>query len=148
MPVLLELDRAEEAAAVGEEIYAAVMSANGGGTIAMDVTAIDNLITLCRALVRAAGDKSSTEQVSVKARLGAALYLRVDRDVTLDKANKAGEKEERLAEAEAVLRDTLACEPEGEVTPPRGVKKAGKDCLLYTSPSPRDATLSRMPSSA
>ena len=24
----------------------------------------------------------------------------------------------------------------------------GKDCLLYTSPSPRDATLSRMPSSA
>ena len=25
---------------------------------------------------------------------------------------------------------------------------ANKDCLLYTSPSPRDATLSRMPSSA
>ena len=25
---------------------------------------------------------------------------------------------------------------------------AGKTCLLYTSPSPRDATLSRMPSSA
>ena len=24
----------------------------------------------------------------------------------------------------------------------------GMDCLLYTSPSPRDATLSRMPSSA
>ena len=24
----------------------------------------------------------------------------------------------------------------------------GDDCLLYTSPSPRDATLSRMPSSA
>ena len=24
----------------------------------------------------------------------------------------------------------------------------GKSCLLYTSPSPRDATLSRMPSSA
>ena len=29
---------------------------------------------------------------------------------------------------------------------PIGVK--GKSCLLYTSPSPRDATLSRMPSSA
>ena len=30
------------------------------------------------------------------------------------------------------------------------VKKVGEDwdCLLYTSPSPRDATLSRMPSSA
>ena len=26
--------------------------------------------------------------------------------------------------------------------------KPAKDCLLYTSPSPRDATLSRMPSSA
>ena len=28
------------------------------------------------------------------------------------------------------------------------LKKGGKTCLLYTSPSPRDATLSRMPSSA
>ena len=28
------------------------------------------------------------------------------------------------------------------------VKTVSKDCLLYTSPSPRDATLSRMPSSA
>ena len=27
-------------------------------------------------------------------------------------------------------------------------KELGSDCLLYTSPSPRDATLSRMPSSA
>ena len=27
-------------------------------------------------------------------------------------------------------------------------KKLNWDCLLYTSPSPRDATLSRMPSSA
>ena len=26
--------------------------------------------------------------------------------------------------------------------------RQGKNCLLYTSPSPRDATLSRMPSSA
>ena len=30
----------------------------------------------------------------------------------------------------------------------RGGREDGKDCLLYTSPSPRDATLSRMPSSA
>ena len=29
-----------------------------------------------------------------------------------------------------------------------GGKAAVYDCLLYTSPSPRDATLSRMPSSA
>mgnify|MGYP003307431259 CR=1 FL=1 len=30
----------------------------------------------------------------------------------------------------------------------RSEKKKLEDCLLYTSPSPRDATLSRMPSSA
>ena len=29
-----------------------------------------------------------------------------------------------------------------------GPNGSGKTCLLYTSPSPRDATLSRMPSSA
>ena len=30
----------------------------------------------------------------------------------------------------------------------KGLKQQSKYCLLYTSPSPRDATLSRMPSSA
>ena len=30
----------------------------------------------------------------------------------------------------------------------RAVNRRGEACLLYTSPSPRDATLSRMPSSA
>ena len=29
-----------------------------------------------------------------------------------------------------------------------GIINRNEDCLLYTSPSPRDATLSRMPSSA
>ena len=29
-----------------------------------------------------------------------------------------------------------------------GITALYNDCLLYTSPSPRDATLSRMPSSA
>ena len=32
--------------------------------------------------------------------------------------------------------------------PDHGVTTIFIDCLLYTSPSPRDATLSRMPSSA
>ena len=31
---------------------------------------------------------------------------------------------------------------------PTGLADSGSSCLLYTSPSPRDATLSRMPSSA
>ena len=35
--------------------------------------------------------------------------------------------------------------PSGEVHPNAVI---AMDCLLYTSPSPRDATLSRMPSSA
>ena len=30
----------------------------------------------------------------------------------------------------------------------RSIKNEGYDCLLYTSPSPRDKTVSRMPSSA
>ena len=32
--------------------------------------------------------------------------------------------------------------------PPKYIDKLDYNCLLYTSPSPRDATLSRMPSSA
>ena len=32
--------------------------------------------------------------------------------------------------------------------PPRKYKAKAKGCLLYTSPSPRDRTRSRMPSSA
>ena len=31
---------------------------------------------------------------------------------------------------------------------PKGILSETRSCLLYTSPSPRDATLSRMPSSA
>ena len=31
---------------------------------------------------------------------------------------------------------------------PKGKLKQGENCLLYTSPSPRDGLLSRMPSSA
>ena len=30
----------------------------------------------------------------------------------------------------------------------KAIDPSSNDCLLYTSPSPRDATLSRMPSSA
>ena len=38
---------------------------------------------------------------------------------------------------------------EGQVLQIKGGNGSGKTtCLLYTSPSPRDATLSRMPSSA
>ena len=44
------------------------------------------------------------------------------------------------------LRDTLAAHR--PTWGRRRVRGRATDCLLYTSPSPRDATLSRMPSSA
>ena len=49
---------------------------------------------------------------------------------TVDKTFRAGEKVERA------------------MIDKRDMQYLYKDCLLYTSPSPRDATLSRMPSSA
>ena len=36
----------------------------------------------------------------------------------------------------------------GEIVSILGPNGAGKSCLLYTSPSPRDGLLSRLPSSA
>ena len=40
------------------------------------------------------------------------------------------------------------CEPDKKNVDPIKEFALEKGCLLYTSPSPRDATLSRMPSSA
>ena len=62
---------------------------------------------------------------------------------------------ESLKKAEVHLRDALAFA--ARVEKPYVVRELGgiiahldniQGCLLYTSPSPRDATLSRMPSSA
>ena len=47
-------------------------------------------------------------------------------------------------EWETRMRDAQPKSPVRFINP----KDRYKDCLLYTSPSPRDATLSRMPSSA
>ena len=41
----------------------------------------------------------------------------------------------------------IAVDEEGAAYPD-ATRALARDCLLYTSPSPRDATLSRMPSSA
>ena len=44
---------------------------------------------------------------------------------------------------------SVAFEADGApLEPARVIEEGDEDCLLYTSPSPRDATLSRMPSSA
>ena len=56
--------------------------------------------------------------------------------------------EERINQFEPVLARGVV----GDITDEELLLSAGIDtcdtCLLYTSPSPRDATLSRMPSSA
>ncbi len=62
-----------------------------------------------------------------------------------------------LAAAAALTGTGAACSATGPsattaaaASPPTGTTRppTGTPCLLYTSPSPRDATLSRMPSSA
>ena len=56
-----------------------------------------------------------------------------------------------LVEEHLSIKDKMFCtlEPREEIEVTRsGPKPKYGDCLLYTSPSPRDATLSRMPSSA
>ena len=61
---------------------------------------------------------------------------------------------ERLGESHIVLNadngEAMAFGPASVVLPgdTSGGLSVGEACLLYTSPSPRDATLSRMPSSA
>ena len=52
----------------------------------------------------------------------------------------------RLLTGSPVAVDLIAMEADQTDHP--GAPEEVKDCLLYTSPSPRDATLSRMPSSA
>ena len=62
--------------------------------------------------------------------------------------------EQALAEMKGETEPTVVSkEPEIEEAPAAEVKEEApaaevKDCLLYTSPSPRDRTRSRMPSSA
>ena len=47
-----------------------------------------------------------------------------------------------------ISADELSDSPISEVLGNSAIVDLNGDCLLYTSPSPRDATLSRMPSSA
>ena len=68
-----------------------------------------------------------------QAAIGSFISATAKRDITIAEAEKA------LAHArQNYAQDRLA----------KTILTSPKTCLLYTSPSPRDATLSRMPSSA
>ena len=54
---------------------------------------------------------------------------------------------DKLSEFEFFVDDS-AQEPHEKVVPYELISTLFSDCLLYTSPSPRDRTRSRMPSSA
>ena len=64
-----------------------------------------------------------------------------DNSITLDQMREKA-RIRREASPEALREADQASRME------RLKKQRERDCLLYTSPSPRDATLSRMPSSA
>ena len=64
---------------------------------------------------------------------------------------KVIDKVKPLAKLTAPIRKSGGRNNTGRITVRHrggGVRKRYRICLLYTSPSPRDATLSRMPSSA
>ena len=68
------------------------------------------------------------------------------------KTSSGGEEEEDEDDEKEPIRNRSSNDsldynlPQADASMPCGGQP--KDCLLYTSPSPRDATLSRMPSSA
>ena len=67
-------------------------------------------------------------------------------NASLDKASEDNERNYyRIRNSDG--KDIIVVQIAGLVAR-RIVTEVSKDCLLYTSPSPRDATLSRMPSSA
>ena len=77
----------------------------------------------------------------------------LDLEPLLDRKPKAlsGGQRQRVAMGRAIVREPkvfLMDEPLSNLDAKLRVQMRAEICLLYTSPSPRDATLSRMPSSA
>ena len=53
-----------------------------------------------------------------------------------------------MASLDQIYKALEEADKSGNVEDAKELAQLYSDCLLYTSPSPRDATLSRMPSSA
>ena len=54
----------------------------------------------------------------------------------------------KLSDGEVIHADAVICNADPPTVYKEMLDSKYNSCLLYTSPSPRDATLSRMPSSA
>ena len=69
-------------------------------------------------------------------------------DFTTPNLCGASEEFNKLASQFSSIKDSLQGSLEGEIDALKSELTASLACLLYTSPSPRDRTRSRMPSSA
>ena len=68
--------------------------------------------------------------------------------LVLSEIQRRTANEKAYAAAKPQPTTTVAEEVVGEFMQPKGLQAGMPSCLLYTSPSPRDGLLSRMPSSA
>ena len=69
----------------------------------------------------------------------------VERRISMKEGNGLNAANEKRLLKELIEKQTLIVR---KLIDDLGIQVEDRDCLLYTSPSPRDATLSRMPSSA
>ena len=91
------------------------------------------------------GDRlQSAMKIQASSILAADLVLRSAEELNSEYLEKA--KANNLKTAKTVTFLSMALANEDNLL--TSIKSASNGCLLYTSPSPRDATLSRMPSSA
>ena len=99
--------------------------------------------TLSRATVVTTGDDRTIEQITkqlnklvdVVRLVDLTETAHVDREMMLIKVRASGPQREEIKRLTDIFRSKI-------------IDTTDSTCLLYTSPSPRDATLSRMPSSA
>ena len=76
-------------------------------------------------------------------------YVAVDEaDILLDSKTPIGKEVCKLLGVVCDIAPELSFRPGDGRLKHRHAKRGDKPCLLYTSPSPRDRTRSRMPSSA
>ena len=98
-----------------------------------------------------ADPRGSSSVQAAKALAAAELASKLDGVVTKQQTliEEMAEDRERLIEAlEAARTRAEVAERRAKAAAAAAGDAEEKNCLLYTSPSPRDATLSRMPSSA